>query len=468
MLVNGNTINDSEDTSRRVLGMTNNSTQKTPMYYFRFERIMDERNCINFYRVIPANETDNNTSSSTANYSVKDTGTAAQLCGINLMLWDLIPPIYLIIGTFGNIFSIVIWSNRRLAHQTQHMTIVLMCLGFADTLVLYTGFLRHYLRKSTYIGWNIQNAGMMVCKIHEFLVYFGLSFSVWLVAFIAVERCFCIVFSHPKVRNQLPKILCCFGGNEARAHDHKRGLCCRRPVSIYIMVVLIACISIFVNSHIFWTRVFHTHDCANDRITFKVFLETVWPAVDLAFSAIVPVSLVIASTILIAFTLCCLKSNTLSSVNNVAQTVRKAKATKRSVKSDGSQEHSSVRSDRSKRRSVVERKTNRITCTLICVSLCYVVCTCPAKVYIVFVPTITPRDVTPEIFFRYRLLWTCLLSLQYLANVVNFLIYSVANSLFRDQLREIFRSKRNSTRDPPPRSTRHSTSSARSGHRDVT
>lgn len=80
---------------------------------------------------------------------------AMRLCRMNITLWNIIPPIYLLVGTVSNVLSIMVWSKRRLAQQTQHVSTMLTWLAVFDLLVLYTGLMKHYLKKSIF-RWDLQ------------------------------------------------------------------------------------------------------------------------------------------------------------------------------------------------------------------------------------------------------------------------------------------------------------------------
>jgi len=72
-----------------------------------------------------------------------------------------IPPVLIILGTFGNAFSFVILRNKAMLKFATYF--YLMVMAIADTLVLYVGLLRLWLGELT--GVDMRDRADWICKV---------------------------------------------------------------------------------------------------------------------------------------------------------------------------------------------------------------------------------------------------------------------------------------------------------------
>lgn len=266
-------------------------------------------------------------------------------------------------------------------------------LACCDVLSLYSGFLRHYARKNSLVHLDVQDSSAAACKLTEFIVYFSLSLSTWLIALIAAERC-ALVLSAAR------------GPRLARSLAHT--LTGKGPLAL---LTLLCCA---FNSHIFFTRVLQPENgravCINSHEPhWQLFLTHVWPPADLVFTTALPntVSLLVSGVL-------------------IHRLRGKALSSPRSSDLKNGTKH-----------SFVAKHSRRITVTLLCIVAFYVACQLPAKLWLIVKPAATLRYTHVHLYFSERLAWTAMLMVQYGANVFNFAVYSLANRHFRNELRRL-------------------------------
>ena len=95
-----------------------------------------------------------------------------------------VPPVLIILGTFGNIFSFLILRSRAMLKFSTYFYLMVMAL--ADTLVLYVGLLRLWVGELT--GRDLRDRADWVCKLTNVLGYTVSDFAVWLIIVVTVER----------------------------------------------------------------------------------------------------------------------------------------------------------------------------------------------------------------------------------------------------------------------------------------
>lgn len=95
-----------------------------------------------------------------------------------------VPPILIILGTFGNIFSFLILRRKAMLKFSTYF--YLMVLALADTLVLYVGLLRLWIAELT--GYELMAQADWTCKLTCVVSYTVSDFSVWLIIAVTVER----------------------------------------------------------------------------------------------------------------------------------------------------------------------------------------------------------------------------------------------------------------------------------------
>ncbi|KAK2191341.1 hypothetical protein NP493_53g00000 [Ridgeia piscesae] len=182
-----------------------------------------------------------------------------------------VPPILILLGTFGNIFSFIILKRKAMLKFSTYF--YLMILALADTLVLYVGLLRLWIGELT--RHDILVTADWLCKLTNVIGYTVSDFSVWLIIAVTIERY--IVVCHPLKANSL-----C---NSQRA----------KKVIVALLGAMFA-----LNAHFFWTvevRQFK-HSQVPVRVCAAVerhayVMENVWPWVDAVVYSFLPFAFII-------------------------------------------------------------------------------------------------------------------------------------------------------------------------------
>ena len=107
-------------------------------------------------------------------------------------IWSWVSPIILILGTIGNILSAYIMSQKPLRRSVT--ALYLSVLAVVDTLVLYTGLLRYWIKAIS--GVDIRNQSQLTCRLHAFLVYWFTDLAVWIIVIVTLERFINVQYPH--------------------------------------------------------------------------------------------------------------------------------------------------------------------------------------------------------------------------------------------------------------------------------
>lgn len=103
---------------------------------------------------------------------------------VKLWINRILPPILLLLGTFGNSLSFVVLRRKFMRHTWTGF--FLACLAIVDTLVLWLGLSRHMIK--IYGNYDIRLLDVSVCKLQRFLLYFCLDLSAWILVAVTVGR----------------------------------------------------------------------------------------------------------------------------------------------------------------------------------------------------------------------------------------------------------------------------------------
>ena len=92
----------------------------------------------------------------------------------------------LIVGTFGNIVSYIIFSYGTLRKSSTFRYLALLSL--MDLLVLYSGLLDLFLMIEYGGTFSLRNVNPITCRLHTFITYWSQHSSSWILSFISVDR----------------------------------------------------------------------------------------------------------------------------------------------------------------------------------------------------------------------------------------------------------------------------------------
>uniref|UniRef100_A0A8W8HXJ5 G-protein coupled receptors family 1 profile domain-containing protein n=1 Tax=Magallana gigas TaxID=29159 RepID=A0A8W8HXJ5_MAGGI len=98
----------------------------------------------------------------------------------------------IVLGTIGNIFSIVVLLQKSMRRQTTVMYLV--ALSFNDMAVLYIGLLRYWILATFEI--DVRHFSEFLCKVHIWLVYVTVDTSAWILVVVSFERLALVWYPH--------------------------------------------------------------------------------------------------------------------------------------------------------------------------------------------------------------------------------------------------------------------------------
>ncbi|CAF4613688.1 unnamed protein product [Rotaria sp. Silwood1] len=122
--------------------------------------------------------------------------SSASLFGVDPHLVRYGSIFLLIVGTFGNVLSFIIFSQGTLRKSSTFRYLALLSL--MDLLVLYSGLLDLFLTIEYGIAFSLRNLNPITCRLHTFITYWSQHSSSWILSFISVDRAIatnCIQFA---------------------------------------------------------------------------------------------------------------------------------------------------------------------------------------------------------------------------------------------------------------------------------
>lgn len=309
-----------------------------------------------------------------------------------VILWKTIPPIYLLLGTVGNMLTITVLMQRRCRHTS--IAMYLTALAFSDLLVLWTGLFRQWVLYMFQV--DIRILSTTGCKIHVFLVYVGFQCSSWFLVAVTSERFLSVWFPY-KVRT----------------------VCKPKNAAIVILIIVLCCVCL--NHHWFYSvtvqpsyvyKFNHTYKliCGEINQNFADFF-VIWKWLDLCIVSLIPLLL--------------LSMFNVSIICRVLSRKYKSKSSPRITENT---------------ESLISRSTkvSQLTLMLITVSVVFILCSTPMSAYIIGQPFWEKSAETNQEYAVIRLWWTIVNMLAYLNNSLNFVLYFLSGSKFRQQVKMFF------------------------------
>jgi len=92
----------------------------------------------------------------------------------------------LIVGTFGNIVSFIIFSFGTLRRSSTFRYLAILSL--MDLVVLYSGLLDLFLMIEYGGNYSLRILSPITCRLHTFITYWSQHSSSWILSFISVDR----------------------------------------------------------------------------------------------------------------------------------------------------------------------------------------------------------------------------------------------------------------------------------------
>ena len=306
-------------------------------------------------------------------------------------LWKIIPPIVMLLGTFGNSLTIIVLLRQ--IKNLSSTAVYLLTLAFSDLLVLYLGPLRQWI---VYL-WEVDirtlsNAG---CKIHVFLTYFSIMFSSWLLVAVTIERVISVILPH-KV-----KLGCT---------TMKAGIA---VVTIFICVFGLNCHILYGYGQVYKPTSSGNYRCIPLYDDYLDFRNDILPWIDFVFTFVIPFVLLLTCNIIIIVVL------------------RKNKLRRKKMSL-----------------SQKEKEGRSITVMLIMLCVVFFICLTPVSIYLIVLPYVKAEAQKLPFMQMVRqlektLFWHALTNcFGYLNSSTNFMFYFLSGSRFRAEVRALFTCKK--------------------------
>ena len=320
----------------------------------------------------------------------------------SLMLY--IPPIIVVLGTFGNVFSFIILRRRAMVKVSSYH--YLASLAVADTLVLYIGLLRLWLGELT--GSDFHDSSDWVCKLTVSFGYTASDLSVWLIIAVTVER----------------YIVVCFPLRASTMINTNRA----KKVIIFLVLLMFA-----INLHFLWTveiveRQMDSKNVSNCEAAphHEHLVNEVWPWVDACIYSFVPFIVILVLNILIICEVVEARNHRRQMQNTPEHHYHQQ--TTRLRNGDSSTTTSSCR------RSCGPGEGTKLTVMLLTVSFAFLLTTLPMNVSLIVTAFWQQYQNTLRQIAQFKLAKTVAELLMYVNHSINFFLYCATGQKFRQQI----------------------------------
>ena len=276
--------------------------------------------------------------------------SADKLRAAGAIMNHTVPVLLLVLGTFGNAMTLVLFCRRKLSA----FNLFFIVLAVSDTCVLYTGLLPWLL--NTVADFYIWNTNTVFCKLRHVHIICGLL-SAWTVVAMTSQRAASVIWPH---RVNL--------------------VCTTRKAAVYVICVTGISFAIF-SHHFYYLDIVNLNGkdtCLFQETTaeYKFFILKVFPWVNNMLLALLPSALLVVSNSVLVW--------------KVSRSVRKARGTM--ATGQAGQVDSRA------------KKASSMTLTLIAVSVTFFLLTMPATVYFIVFPYIASGpDMSEAAWEVYRL-----------------------------------------------------------------
>ena len=312
-----------------------------------------------------------------------------------------VPPLVLLVGTFGNLFSFFILRQSMNKISTYFY---LAILALTDILVLFIGLLRLWIGEIT--GFDIRDGSDVICKGVITLGYIFSDFSVWLIVAVTTER----------------YIAVCFPLKASFMCDVKQSR---------ITTAVLFLFTIFLNCHFLWTvEVSREPNHNSTSMTshcqatpdFRYLLDVVWPWVDAAIYSLVPSVVMTILNILII--------RQVIRARHLRMTLQSGKTTCTCLQTNRNRKRCKCDKSRTPNESSL-----KLTSMLLVVSFSFILTTSPNNVGVIVKTCMI--DITHQGAAQLYLAVTVTEMLMYLNHSINFFLYCATGGRFRRSIKRI-------------------------------
>ena len=307
-------------------------------------------------------------------------------------IWKIIPPFLIILGTLGNFLTIIVLTRPK--SRNSSTAIYLTALACSDLLVLYTGLLRQWIKHV--FDMDVRELSETGCKLHVFLVYLGTQLSSWLLVAVTSER--------------FIGVWC--------PHRVKTG--CTTKTALIVIVLIVVSLAL-LNVH--WLYGMGTYRVVIENVTFTLdcysvydehydFLSFTWPWIDLCVFCLVPFSVLLVGNISIILKVIYSKHKTRKQIAPQQSAVAKK------MKKDN--------------------KTSQLTLMLMTINIVFFVCALPISIYLIGEPHWLETIDTAHEHAVLILWWAVVNIFMYTNHTINFIMYFLSGSRFRQEVKALF------------------------------
>jgi len=323
-------------------------------------------------------------------------------CDIAYWVWRTVPFILIIIGTFGNLISLIVLTRPVLRRYST--SVYLIVLAVSDILVLYFVVLRETIYAIT--GTRFADASWLSCKMTWWFAYSAAGCSVFMLVLLTLERVL-MVKTPMFLRNKLT------------------------PTNAFKTSSAVAIVVLVLNAHMLFGFDFYDSNKAN--VTFYSYVTepdlTLYPCY---YSSDKYRAFFIGPWSIILLTVYNIVPIIVISVGNM--NIRNGLARRRRVVGIASlSDHQTSANPVSANSSGSKPKDKSFTRILLVLSCFFLVTTLPYCVYVVVKNQMTL--VTGRTFARLQLLEVCIHCLMYSNFTFDFVFYFVGGTSFRKILK---------------------------------
>ncbi|KAH3848486.1 hypothetical protein DPMN_090853 [Dreissena polymorpha] len=318
----------------------------------------------------------------------------------SVLIWKIVPPILILLGTIWNSLFILILTRRSIRVSTT--VLFLTVLACSDLLVLYSGLLRQWL---IYLfNTDVRNISEAGCKINMWMVYSSLDFSAWTLIIVTFDRV---------VSAWLPYRV--------------RTVCTKKTAVAVLLAVGVFILAI--NAHMLYGMVYHIENdtninpiedkCSTSDQSYTYFFRNVWPWIDMCVFCIIPFVVIVIGNVLILF--------------KVLNSHKKANVTVAPTNSHRA---------RDQQQAIRNAKQSSMTAMLFTLNIVFLVTTLPVSIYLIGRYAYWTKGADDATKAKLDFWWAVVNMLMYTNNSLNFLLYCLSGTKFRSEfIRLITRKK---------------------------
>ena len=190
---------------------------------------------------------------------------------VYITIFTYISPFLLLIGTVGNILSLVVLQSKYFRNAPS--SFIMSALACTDTGVLLCGVTRHWATSLTDYAVDIRHMSLGSCWSHYFFIYVLWELSSWSLALLTIERMASVKWPF-KAKELFSK---------------------KKMIIGWVTVAL--CLAT-INLHWFVT-VEYKDDACYDVDESQMFMYKIWPWMDLVLSSLAPLSIIVTCNVII-------------------------------------------------------------------------------------------------------------------------------------------------------------------------